>query len=316
MFDPVILFTLAGGFGITLIATATVGFVLTQGMASRHAARVARATLIAQQPQQRVVPRRKSRQILTLFAGLGERLRIIGGGQAERTEELLAAAGYYNRDAVVIYAFFKTVLPVILGLVTALWLFMRGDGTEIIAFQIAIVAGSALAATRAVDAYVTYHRNRRMQAARLAFPDMLELFVIGSEAGLALQPALTRVAGELRDLYPVLSQELIRTTDELRLSNDRKAAFDGLAKRLPLIEIGHFTQTLLQAERHGTPFSAAMRVLMRDQRADRLFRIEEKAARLPVLMTIPLIMLIMPAVFVVLIGPAVLSVLDNIIRGM
>lgn len=318
MSDPVILFILAGGPGVALMATAAYGMFMTQKAAAQRATRITRATLAVPQivqdpPRQRG---KNSKRLLSLFAGLGERLSIMGGAEAQRTADLLASAGFTNRDSVVIYAFVKTILPTSLTVFAAIWLLARAPAMANIPYQIAVAAGLGLLSARGIDLFVSYHRNRRLQAARRGFPDMLELFVIASEAGLAMQPALVRIATELRDLHPDLANELIRTTNELRLSNDRKSAFEGLTKRLPLIEIGHFTQTLLQAERHGTPFSTAMRVLMRDQRADRLFRIEEKAARLPVLMTIPLIFLIMPAVFVVLIGPAVLSVLDNIIRGM
>lgn len=316
MSEQVTIFVLLAAFGGLLMATAVYGVLATQKTAAQNAARIARATLATPQEVQDKPRREGRKKLLALFAGFGERLHIIGGGEAQQTADFLASAGFGGRDAVVIYAFVKTVLPASLCLVTGLWLVVSAPAGDTLAYRIAIAAGAGLAAARAIDLVVRYHRNRRITAARQGFADMLELFVIASEAGLALQPALTRVAGELRDLHPDLSLELIRTTQEIRLSNDRKTAFEGLTKRLPLIEIGHFAQTLLQAERHGTPFSTAMRVLMRDQRADKLFRIEEKAARLPVLMTIPLIVLIMPAVFVVLIGPAMLSVLDNIIRGM
>ena len=85
--------------------------------------------------------------------------------------------------------------------------------------------------------------------------------------------------------------------------------------RVPLPEIGVFTQTLDQSDTYGTPFSRAMRTLIEEQRANRLMAVEEKAARLPVIMTLPLIFCIMPAVFVVLVGPAALSVFDNILKG-
>ena len=102
---------------------------------------------------------------------------------------------------------------------------------------------------------------------------------------------------------------------EMAMTNDRRAAYERLTARVPLPEIGVFTQTLDQSDTYGTPFSRAMRTLINEQRANRLMAIEEKAARLPVLMTIPLIFCIMPSVFVVLVGPAALSVFDNILSG-
>jgi tight adherence protein C len=311
MSDPVLTFAILIPIGFGLMAVAGYGYLNLRMAHARHQSRLMRASLDGT-----AKPPRKKKSYLRLFAILGQKLRFVGGGNAEKTADFLASAGFGHRDALLIYAFAKTMLPVTAALLAVVFFALRGTHDANLALRVAIVAGAGLAAARSVDMVVNHYRNRRLAAARLAFPDMLELFVIASEAGLALQPALTRVAGEMQDLHPVLAKELILTTSALRLSHDRKAAFDDMTRRLPLTEIGHFAQTLLQAERHGTPFSTAMRVLMRDQRADRLFRIEEKAARLPVLMTIPLIALIMPAVFVVLIGPAVLSVLDNIIRGM
>ena len=120
---------------------------------------------------------------------------------------------------------------------------------------------------------------------------------------------------ELMASSPDLAQEMLQMVSEMRMTNDRRAAYDKLNVRVPLPEIGIFTQTLDQSDTYGTPFSRAMRTLIAEQRANRLIWIEEKAARLPVIMTIPLIFCIMPAVFVVLIGPAALSVVDNIISG-
>lgn len=155
----------------------------------------------------------------------------------------------------------------------------------------------------------------RLTRIRKGFPDMLELLVISSEAGLGPQPALHRVAREMASICPELSQDIHEMVSEMAMTNDRRAAYERLTARVPLPEIGVFTQTLDQSDTYGTPFSRAMRTLINEQRANRLMAIEEKAARLPVLMTIPLIFCIMPSVFVVLVGPAALSVFDNILSG-
>lgn len=254
-------------------------------------------------------------QLLRLIARLGERLSAILGGEARETAADLASAGYRGRDALLIYAFLKTVLPSITVVVGVAWVLVtKGIGMEMV-LPCAKVIGLALCLSKGIDFVVARKRNKRLALIRRGFPDMLELLVISSEAGLGPQPALQRVALELATTNSELAQEILQMVSEMRMTNDRRAAYEKLKTRVPLPEIGIFTQTLDQSDTYGTPFSRAMRTLIDEQRANRLFAVEEKAARLPVIMTIPLIFCIMPAVFVVLIGPAALSVFDNIISG-
>jgi len=245
----------------------------------------------------------------------GDRASVILGGEAKATQEELSSAGFSGRDALLVYAFLKTVLPVatlILGVLMVVISVPVGTGMILLS---AMVLALALAISKAVDFVVDAKRRARLARIRNAFPDMLELLVISSEAGLGPQPALHRVANELQNAHPELAKETLQFVSEMRMTNNRRAAYERLNIRVPLPEIAVFTQTLEQSDTYGTPFSRAMRTLITDQRADRLLRVEEKAARLPVIMTVPLIFCIMPAVFVVLVGPAVLSVFDNIIAG-
>lgn len=245
----------------------------------------------------------------------GERFMAILGGEANATADDLSSAGFSGRDAILIYAFLKTVVPLLAAASGLVIVAVRAwTGTSVFVPLIVTVA-AALALSKTVDFVVDHIRSTRLATIRRGVPDMLELLVITSEAGLGPQPALHRVARELSRSHPEMSQEMMTMVSQMRMTHDRRTAYDKLNIRVPLPEIGVFTQTLHQSDTYGTPFSKAMRTLIADQRADRLMNIEEKAARLPVIMTMPLIFCIMPAVFVVLIGPAVLSVLDNILGG-
>ncbi|MEP2919152.1 type II secretion system F family protein [Sulfitobacter sp.] len=254
-------------------------------------------------------------RLRSLMALMGERLSVISGGEARETAALLSSAGYRSRDALLIYAFLKTVLPVAAVMFGVVWLFLTQSFGITMVIPAAKVIAVALGLSKAVDWVVNDKRKKRLALIRGGFPDMLELLVISSEAGLGPQPALQRVAVELTPTSPELAREILQMVSEMRMTNDRRGAYEKLKTRVPLPEIGIFTQTLDQSDTYGTPFSRAMRTLIEEQRANRLMAVEEKAARLPVLMTVPLIFCIMPAVFVVLIGPAVLSVFDNIIKG-
>ncbi|MCX7561608.1 type II secretion system F family protein [Sulfitobacter sp. F26204] len=246
---------------------------------------------------------------------VGERLAVVLGGEARETAAELSSAGYRSRDALLIYAFLKTVLPLGALVGGLIWVAATKDFDIDMLMPVAIVIGSALALSKGVDLFVDFRRKRRLDSIRNSFPDMLELIVITSEAGLGPQPALHRVAHELSLSHPELAQEVLQMVSEMAMTNDYRSAYEKLNQRVPLPEIGVFTQTLDQSDRYGTPFARAMRTLITEQRSNRLMAVEEKAARLPVLMTLPLIFCIMPAVFVVLVGPAGLSVFDNIIAG-
>ncbi|MFN3210745.1 MAG: type II secretion system F family protein [Roseovarius sp.] len=246
---------------------------------------------------------------------MGERLAVILGGEARDTAADLRSAGYRSRDALLVFAFLKTVLPV--------GAFLCGGAFVLASYPIglpalvpsAIVIAVALGLSMGVDMVVDSQRRARLARIRRGFPDLLELLVISSEAGQGPQQALHRVARELHYSAPELAAETQQLVAEISMTNDRRTAYDKLRARVPLPEIAIFTQALDQSDTYGTPFARAMRNLVAEQRANRLISLEEKAARLPVLMTVPLIFCIMPAVFVVLVGPAALSIFDNILSG-
>jgi len=243
---------------------------------------------------------------------VGQRLSALMGGEAREIAADLSSAGYRSRDALLIYAFLKTVLPLVAVMAGMGWMLLTVEvGIEMVK-PAGIAIATALALSKGVDMFVDMKRKNRLALIRRGFPDMLELLVISSEAGLGPQPALQRVAKELVSICPELAQEVLLMVSEMQMTNDRQAAYERLTTRAPLPEIGIFTQALDQSDTYGTPFARAMRTLINEQRSNRIMSLEEKAARLPVIMTIPLIFCIMPAVFVVLVGPAVLSVIDNL----
>lgn len=253
--------------------------------------------------------------LLNRAARTSERLSVLKGADAEATAAQLRAAGFRSRDAVLIHAFLKLVLPVAGAALTLLWFTLRDGDAPAPLTRVIWVCGIALTCSKAPDSVLDRLVKRRLAKVRRDFPDMLELLVIASEAGLGPGPAMQRVARELRTAAPALSLELELLVIELGVLPRRAEAWKAFERRLPLPEIAVFANTLLQAESYGTPFAGALRTLMRDERSNRLLRIEEQAARVPALMTIPLILFIMPALFIVLVGPAALSILDNIMHG-
>jgi tight adherence protein C len=256
-----------------------------------------------------------TRKLRGVILKLGERLAVVLGGESRETAANLSSAGFRSRDALLIYAFLKTILPLTALMGGLIWLLLTKPLDITIIMPAAMVIGAALGLSVGVDFVVNKARTTRLASIRKSFPDMLELIVITSEAGLGPQPALHRVAQEMAVTHRELAQEMLQMVSEMAMTSDARGAYEKLNIRVPLPEIAVFTQTLDQSDRYGTPFARAMRTLIDEQRSNRLVAVEEKAARLPVLMTMPLIFCIMPAVFVVLVGPAGLNVFDNILSG-
>jgi tight adherence protein C len=180
------------------------------------------------------------------------------------------------------------------------------DMGKTIAALIAVILGAY-----APDIAIKSAVSKRQDKIRKSLPDALDLMVICAEAGLSLDATLMRVADELANAAPEMSDEYSLTSLELGFLPERQKALDNLALRVNLPGMRGMVSTLMQAERYGTPLAQSLRVLSQEQRDERMMRAEEKAARLPAMLTVPMILFILPPLFIVLIGPAILDLIDN-----
>lgn len=154
--------------------------------------------------------------------------------------------------------------------------------------------------------------KRRTQAIASGLPDALELLVICVEAGLSLEDGLARVVGELAQFQPHLAEELALTAADLKILPSREQAFANLAERVDLASIRSVVGTLSQTLRYGTPLAQSLRAVAAEMRNDYLANLEERANRLPALMTIPVMLLLMPSIFLIIGGPATLRLIDTL----
>jgi tight adherence protein C len=173
-------------------------------------------------------------------------------------------------------------------------------------------AGSIFVAYKGPEIFLSNKASKRTKEIQKGLPDALDLLVICAEAGLTVDAAFNRVAKELGRAYPELGDEFALTAIEL---NERKMAFNNLAYRVDLEAVKGVVTTMIQTERYGTPLASALRVLSAEFRNERMMRAEEKAARLPAIMTVPLILFILPTLFVVILGPAACSISDALINN-
>lgn len=241
------------------------------------------------------------------------RLSIMKGRQIAETKRLLISGGFRSRDAIIVFTFFKLVAPIVFVAGAALYVYGLDPIGKGPMLDAAAVMGAGLLGSKLPDLIVRNARQKRLDSIRKSLPDSLDMLVICAEAGLASDAALKRVVAEITRKSSVLGEELQQTALELAFMPERRVALENLAERAPLPSVNAFVNTMIQAERYGTPLARAFKVLSQEQRTERMLRAEEKAGRLPATMTVPMMLFILPALFIVLIGPAVLDIMDNYI---
>ncbi|MES2984376.1 MAG: type II secretion system F family protein [Pseudomonadota bacterium] len=223
-----------------------------------------------------------------------------------KLERRFAQAGSASPNGPIYYLFFKRIGSLVC-FVLALACFLGANGDNellfgVIGFFILIIGffGPYLYLQNMID--------RRKKILQRAFPDTLDLLLICVEAGLALDASLNRVCNELGRAHPEMTAELNRTRLELALINDRVRALMNLGERTDMVAFRSLVSALIQSERFGTSLTDTLRVLSEEFRVQRLTDAEVKAARLPVMMTVPLICFLMPALFIIVLGPAMVGV--------
>lgn len=172
------------------------------------------------------------------------------------------------------------------------------------------VAGSAAIGLLAPDFVIGQRRKQFVKRLEAGLADTLDMMVICADAGLSLEAGLARVAQEIRGTHDAVAEELTITTQEMRIGADVRDALTGLGARTGLGSLKRLGSTLIQTIQYGTPLTQALRVLSAELRQEQLTRFEERAARLPVLLTVPMIVFILPCVFLVVGGPAILKVMQ------
>ncbi len=240
-----------------------------------------------------------------------EGMKVLQESQVKMIQQKLAHAGIRNKELAVVVIFGRMVLPAVLGFLGAVALYWAemfpewGSFKRFMAFAALVIGGY-----KAPDLFLTNKAKKRTDAIRKGLPDALDLMVICAEAGLTVDAAFNRVAKELGRAYPELGDEFTLTAIELSFLTERRQAFENLAYRVDLDAIRGVVTTMIQTERYGTPLASALRVLSAEFRNERMMRAEEKAARLPAIMTVPLILFILPVLFIVILGPAACSIAD------
>ncbi|NVE94750.1 type II secretion system F family protein [Altererythrobacter lutimaris] len=269
-----------------------------------------KAGIITQSAKKRTSLVRKNETADKVKDTLGS-MKVLQDSQIKDIQQKLAYAGIRNKDLAPIVILARMIMPIVLGVigVTVIYIidyFPDWGGMK----RVGAMGALLYFGYKGPEIFLQNKASKRTNEIRKGLPDALDLLVICAEAGLTIDAAFNRVAKELGRAYPELGDEFALTAIELSFLNERKQAFDNLAYRVDLEAVRGVVTTMVQTERYGTPLASALRVLSAEFRNERMMRAEEKAARLPAIMTVPLIMFILPVLFIVILGPAACSIAD------
>jgi tight adherence protein C len=238
---------------------------------------------------------------------LADRLNLLRGAAADQTTRKLRRAGFMSRDATVVYIFIKLALPLALGFVMIL---LTSTSSVIDVPENLILPtcmGGVIAGFLMPELYIKNVADKRREVLTLVLPEGLDLLTICVEAGLSIDAAFRRVAKEMRDPMPELSGEFEMTAIELTYLPDRQQALENMNERSDSPAVAALVNALRQTEKYGTPLANSLRVLSQEFRQTRASKAEEKGARMPALMTVPLMVFILPTLITVLLAPAIMS---------
>ncbi len=264
---------------------------------------------------ERRVPRlggggREARALALAFLRLGSMLVPVGAAEREKLAALLRQAGFGQRDALSYFLSFKLAGALLFGAGAGL----HAAGSQTLgahALLVAFVAVAGLVLGGILPEYalrvLVARRLRRMAA---ALPDALDLMVMCLESGLTFERALLTVAVELAPIQPELAGEFRQIEAELRLASDRRAVLQAFYRRTEIDGLRDMAMTLIQADRFGTPLTQAMKNIAASERLQRAARVAARTERLPVLMTLPMILFVVPGTILLVAGPAFLTAMQ------
>ena len=227
----------------------------------------------------------------------------------ETARAMLVQAGYRGQAPYVTYLFFRMLMPAVMLIFTALYIFVVLDLDQPPMIKVGICLAATYLGMHVPSLFLKNRIQHRQLSIRRAFPDALDLLLICVESGMSVEAGFKRVAAEIGTQSIPLAEELTLTTAELSYLQDRRQAYQNLAIRTNLEGVKSVCMALQQAERYGTPMATTLRVMSQENRDMRMAEAEKKAAGLPPKLTVPMIVFFLPVLFVVILGPAAIRVM-------
>jgi tight adherence protein C len=227
----------------------------------------------------------------------------------EEARALLVQAGYRGQAPYVTFLFFRMVTPIVATAVAAFYVFLVLKLNQPTTVKIGMCIAAAYLGIKLPAIFLKNKITKRQLSIKRAFPDALDLLLICVESGMSIEAGFKKVAAEIGSQSIPLAEELTLTTAELSYLQERKQAYENLAKRTNIDGVKSVCMALQQAERYGTPLGQTLRVMAQENRDMRMSEAEKKAAALPPKLTVPMILFFLPVLFVVILGPAAIRVM-------
>ncbi|WP_441238595.1 type II secretion system F family protein [Bradyrhizobium sp. 930_D9_N1_4] len=228
----------------------------------------------------------------------------------EAARDKLIMAGYRGQAPYITFLFARMVAPIVLFVGSVIYVFLIAHMEQSMPIKIGICVGAAYLGLQAPMLFLKNAISKRQLSIKRAFPDALDLLLICIESGMSVEMAFRKVAVEIVTQSIALSEEFTLTTAELSYLQDRKVAYENLARRTGLEGVKSVCLALQQAERYGTPLGHSLRVMAQENRDMRMNEAEKKAAALPPKLTVPMILFFLPVLFVVILGPTGIKITE------
>ncbi len=224
--------------------------------------------------------------------------------------EKIMQAGFRGQSPVTTFYFFRFAMPFVLAVLALIYVIVAGQAEWPLIMKVAIVVFAFAIGFYAPNIYLSNRIQKRRDKIIEAFPDALDLLLICVESGMSIEAAIQKVSQEIGSQSIELAEELSLMSAELSYLPERRMAYEGLARRTNHPGIKSVATAMTQAETYGTPLSTALRTMAKENRDLRLAAAEKKAAALPAQLTVPMIIFFLPVLFVVIMTPAIISIID------
>jgi tight adherence protein C len=281
-------------------------FFATEGLTKRMKAVASERERIRQRERERLAKSEKVslRQAPKQFISrIVEDLNLGKWVAQEAARDKLVMAGYRGHAPYITFLFFRMVTPVVMLIGAVVYVFLLSQMQQSMLLKVGICIGAAFLGLQAPMLFLKNSITKRQLSIKRAFPDALDLLLICIESGMSIEVAFRKVSTEIGSQSVALAEEFTLTTAELSYLQDRKVAYENLAKRTGVEGVKSVCLALQQSERYGTPLSQSLRVMAQENRDMRMSEAEKKAAALPPKLTVPMILFFLPVLFVVILGP-------------
>jgi tight adherence protein C len=299
---------------IATVITLTMPLIVTDTLGKRMKSVALERERIRQRERERltrgdkVALRRSPKQYMQRIVDQFNLSKWVGQDEARA---LLIQAGYRGHAPYITFLFFRLVTPIVMLLTSLFYIFVVIELDQPALVKLALCIGATYLGMQLPSLFVKNKIARRQLSIKRAFPDALDLLLICVESGMSIEAGFRKVSGEIGTQSIPLAEELTLTTAELSYLQDRRQAYENLGKRTNLEGVKSVCMALQQAERYGTPMAQTLRVMAQENRDMRMAEAEKKAAGLPPKLTVPMILFFLPVLFIVILGPAAIRVMET-----